>query len=124
MGARTHCGSLLLTGYWTPVAQQPTKVREAIKSWSASMLPSLRMLAKAMTAAAQKANAVASPCLGKLSGYSDVPTNWKAGDGFVFGFVQLDAGGGVHEMAAVAVIGSGCGGGVLTATTRLRVRRR
>lgn len=90
--ASTHYGSLLLTGYWSPVTQQPVKNREAIiKSWSQSRLPSLRMLAKALVTTAHKAHAMSSPYFGSLSGYTDVPVNWKAGDGYDYKFIQVAA---------------------------------
>ncbi|PHH88699.1 hypothetical protein CDD83_7196 [Cordyceps sp. RAO-2017] len=110
----TNYGSLLLTGYWTPVAQQPTETREAIvSSWASSSFAALRMLAKAVTSMAQNANAVSSPYFQQLSGYTDVPRNWAAVDGYPFRFLQLDAGDAVHEMTTdVVVVGSGCGGAV------------
>ncbi|KAM4054770.1 GMC oxidoreductase [Hirsutella rhossiliensis] len=110
----TNYGSLLLTGYWTPVARQPTRTREAIiKSWFSSRLLSLRSLAKSVAMMAQKANSVSSPYFRELSGYTDVPRNWKATRGYAFSFVQLEAGSGVHEITTdVVVVGSGCGGGV------------
>lgn len=112
--SRTHHGSLLLTGYWNPVTKQPAKAREAIvKSWANSRLSSLRMLAKAVVSAAQKANAITSPYFGSLSGYTDAPRNYKAGEGYDFNFIQLGPGNAVHEITTdVVIIGSGCGGGV------------
>ncbi|PHH69758.1 hypothetical protein CDD82_7536 [Ophiocordyceps australis] len=110
----TRHGSLLLTGSWTPITAQPVTVREAIvRSWCDSWLPSLRMLAKGVVAAAQKANSMSSPYFAQLSGYNDVPRNWKAGEGYKFDFIQLAPGSQVHEMMTdVVVIGSGCGGAV------------
>ncbi|ODA82844.1 hypothetical protein RJ55_01353 [Drechmeria coniospora] len=110
----THSGSLLMTGYWHPVKEQPAKTREAIvKSWAHSKLLSLRTLAKSLTAAASKAYGITNPYLGSLSGYTDVPRDWKAGAGYDFKFVQVDAGSGVHEITTdVVIVGSGCGGAV------------
>lgn len=111
---RSNYGSLLLTGYWTPVARQPMRTREAIvKSWFSSRLLSLRGLAKSFAMMAQKANAVSSPYFGELSGYTDVPRNWKATRGYNFDFIQVEPGSGVHEITSdVVIVGSGCGGGV------------
>ncbi|PNY27877.1 Long-chain-alcohol oxidase FAO2 [Tolypocladium capitatum] len=111
---RTHPGSLLLTGYWNPVSKQPAKAREAIvKSWANSRIVTLRMLAKAVVTAAQKGHAMTSPYFGSLSGYTDVPRNWKAGKGYDYDFIQLDAGDAVHVVTTdVVIVGSGCGGGV------------
>ncbi|KJZ78994.1 hypothetical protein HIM_01767 [Hirsutella minnesotensis 3608] len=110
----TNYGSLLLTGYWSPITKQPAQAREAIiKSWFSSRLASLRTLAKSMAMIAQKANATTSPHFQDLAGYSDTPVNWKAGDGYDFRFVQVDAGEGVYEMETdVVIVGSGCGGAV------------
>lgn len=107
-------GSLLLTSHWKPVTRQPVKTREAIlKSWLSSWLPDLRALAGALICMAQKANAMSSPFLGELSGYTGVPRNWKASPGYRFDFVQVEPGKGVHEITTdVVVVGSGCGGAV------------
>ncbi|KHN95132.1 long chain fatty alcohol oxidase [Metarhizium album ARSEF 1941] len=109
-----HAGSLLLTGYWAPVTQQPTSVRQAIlKSWAASRLAPLRMLAKSLVQIAQRANSVHSPYFNEISGYSDVPRDWKPVEGYDYHFVQVPAGAGVHEITTdVVIVGSGCGGAV------------
>lgn len=110
----TRTGSLLLTGYWSPVTQQPTSVREAIvKSWTTSRLTTLRGLAKSLATLANKANGTTSPFYKKLSGYSDVPKDWKPAQGFDFNFIQLPPGDGVHEITTdVVIVGSGPGGSV------------
>ncbi|KAK8930471.1 Long-chain-alcohol oxidase FAO2 [Metarhizium anisopliae] len=109
-----HAGSMLLTGYWTPITQQPTKVREAIlKSWATSRLTPLRMLAKALAQMAQKANAIHSPYFREISGYSDAPKDWKPVEGYEYNFIRVPAGTGVHEITTdVVIVGSGCGGAV------------
>ena len=96
------------------MTQQPVKVREAIiKSWTQSRMLDLRMLAKALILSAHKANAISSPHFGSLSGYTDVPVNWKAADGYEFRFIQVGAGDGVEEISTdVVIVGSGCGGAV------------
>ncbi|KAH6610304.1 long chain fatty alcohol oxidase [Trichoderma cornu-damae] len=112
LGTRT--GSLLLTGYWSPVTQQPAAVREAIiKSWCASRFEALRGLAKSITSLAGKANGTTNPHFQKLCGYSNVPRDWRPAEGYDFKFVQLQPGDGAHEMATdVVIVGSGPGGGV------------
>ncbi|OAQ70462.1 GMC oxidoreductase domain-containing protein [Pochonia chlamydosporia 170] len=109
-----NAGSMLLTGYWTPITQQPTKVREAIlKSWATSRLTALRMLSKSLAQMALKANSIYSPYFSEISGYSDVPKDWKPVDGYDYNFIQVPAGNGVHEITTdVVIVGSGCGGGV------------
>ncbi|UKZ80749.1 hypothetical protein TrVFT333_008513 [Trichoderma virens FT-333] len=92
----TRAGSLLLTGYWSPVTQQPSSG-----------------LAKSLTTLASKANGTTNPYFKKLSGYSDVPTDWKPVQGFDFKFIQLRPGDDVHEITTdVVIVGSGPGGGV------------
>lgn len=104
----------MLTGYWSPATQQPASAREAIiKSWTTSRLGTLRGLAKSMAALAAKANGTTNPYFQKLSGYSDVPKDWKPVEGFDFKFVQLQPGDDVHEITTdVVIVGSGPGGGV------------
>lgn len=107
-------GSLLLTGHWNPPAQQPVHVREAIiKSWYASKLTPLRMMAKSITIMAQKANATSSPYLNRMTQYTDVPRGWEPQTGYDFKFVQLEPGKTTHEITTdVVIVGSGCGGAV------------
>ena len=114
-----HIGSMLLTGYWTPVARQPTQVRHAIlKNWAGSRLPPLRLLAKSIAAMGQKGNGIANPYFSELSGYTDYPRDWKPVEGYDFDFVQVPAGSGVHELSTdVLIVGSGCGGGVCAKNT-------
>ncbi|QPH02034.1 hypothetical protein C2857_006239 [Epichloe festucae Fl1] len=110
----TYAGSLLLTGYWTPVAHQPTHVRHAIlQSWASSRIVPLRTLSKSVTQVAQKANSLHSRFFQEISGYTDVPYDWKNTEGYAYEFVQAPAGSGTHEISTdVVIVGSGCGGGV------------
>ncbi|RFU72516.1 long chain fatty alcohol oxidase [Trichoderma arundinaceum] len=110
----TRTGCLLLTGYWSPATQQPTSAREAIiKSWSTSRLQTLRGLAKSIASLAAKANGTTNPYFQKLSGYSDVPKDWKPAKGYDFNFIQLQPGDDVHEITTdIVIVGSGPGGGV------------
>ncbi|RDA86747.1 hypothetical protein CP532_4177 [Ophiocordyceps camponoti-leonardi (nom. inval.)] len=110
----TRFGSLLLTGYWYPITQQPAAVREAImRSWHDSRLLPLRAMAKGLCGMALMTDAVTSPHFSQLSGYSDVPGNWRAGPGFPFSFLHIDDGEDVYELSTdVVIVGSGCGGSV------------
>ncbi|GAO13890.1 hypothetical protein UVI_02003940 [Ustilaginoidea virens] len=48
-----------------------------------------------------------------ISGYSDVPRDWKPNQGHDYDFLQVPAGTGIHEISTdVVIVGSGCGGGV------------
>ncbi|KEY67148.1 hypothetical protein S7711_03009 [Stachybotrys chartarum IBT 7711] len=110
----TRTGSLMMTGYWTPVHQQPTRVREAIlKAWVNSRFPTIRVLGKTMTTMAQKSACLTSPHLQSLIGYTDKPKDWKAGLGYEYSFVQVPPGDEPHVITTdVVIVGSGCGGAV------------
>ncbi|KAG5982626.1 hypothetical protein E4U55_001639 [Claviceps digitariae] len=113
-----HAGSMLLTGYWNPVTAQPTHVRQAIlQSWASSHLPALRSLSKSLAQMAQKANSLHSRFFHEISGYSDVPSDWKNTESYPYQFVQVPPGQGVYELSTdVVIVGSGCGGGVSAKT--------
>lgn len=108
-----------MTGYWSPITQQPASTREAIiKSWTTSRFATLRGLAKSMVALAGKANSTTNPYFQKLSGYPDVPKDWKPAEGYDYVFLQVPpAAAGkeddAHEITTdVVIVGSGPGGGV------------
>lgn len=110
----TKAGSLFLTGHCVPLQEQPIHVREQIiKSWQASRLGPLRVLARVVTTVAAKTFAQTSPLLQQLIGYTDAPRDYKAGPEVDFKFLQFDAG---REPAIldvdVVIVGSGCGGAV------------
>ncbi|KAL2752686.1 hypothetical protein ACRALDRAFT_2044463 [Sodiomyces alcalophilus JCM 7366] len=110
----TRIGSLLLTGYLTPVHHQPIDIREAIlKAWTTSRLTSLRVLGKSLAAVAQKASLVTNPLLRDLIGYTDLPEHHRPADGFDFRFEQLPAADGPASIETdIVIVGSGCGGAV------------
>lgn len=71
------------------------------------------MLAKSITTLALKSNAQTNSVLGQVSGYTDTPKDWRAGDGFDFDFLQFEAGDSTQVIDTdVVIVGSGCGGGV------------
>ncbi|KAG6231749.1 hypothetical protein E4U26_006560 [Claviceps purpurea] len=117
----SHVGSMLLTGHWTPITSQPTPIRQAIlQSWASSPLPALRTLAKSLVQMAQKANSLHSRFLHDISGYSDIPSDWKNTESYPYTFIQIPPGGkdlSPYELSTdVLIVGSGCGGGVSAKT--------
>ncbi|KAB5558612.1 hypothetical protein GE09DRAFT_1237981 [Coniochaeta sp. 2T2.1] len=110
----TRPGAVLLTGYTTPVHLQPIRVREAIlKSWQASWLLSLRVVAKSICSLAQSSYLCSSPLYKTVSGYPDVPRDWTPGKGHDYSFLQFSPGAEPAVLETdVVIVGSGCGGGV------------
>ncbi|KAK3313474.1 hypothetical protein B0H66DRAFT_606731 [Apodospora peruviana] len=111
----TRPGSFILTGYVTPIQDQSIHVREAIlQSWSKSWFGTPRVLFKTFTILAKVVWLQTNPLFKSISGYPDVPVNWKAGKTEDFAFLQFT--GAETEPAVletdVVIVGSGCGGGV------------
>ncbi|EFX04185.1 long-chain fatty alcohol dehydrogenase [Grosmannia clavigera kw1407] len=110
-----HAGSLLLTGYWTPVHQQPFEVREAIlRGWKNAWSPPLRILGRTLCVLAQTTWLVSSPLFPQASSFRETPADWKpAQEHADFCFLQFDD---ASEPAVietdVVIVGSGCGGSV------------
>lgn len=112
-------GALILTGYCTPVQNQPVHVREKIlQNWSNSWMPVIRKVARSFQALAQTSFAMSSPMFREITGFSDVPPNWKAGPSHEYKFLQFgkddDASPNSLETLEtdVVIVGSGCGGAV------------
>ncbi|KAI1498361.1 long chain fatty alcohol oxidase [Biscogniauxia marginata] len=112
----SHWGSVPLTGYRRPFYELSANQREAVlRSWQASYLEALRLLAKTVTALAKKTFVQTSPQFARLSGWSDLPAGYRAGAPAGYGFRQFafgDAATPVVLETDVVVVGSGCGGGV------------
>lgn len=103
-----------MTHYFTPVLEQPVEVREAIlHAWSKSRFSGLNTLAMSVIKVAQAAWVQTSPLFKEVTGYPDVPANWKPGKHHEYSFLQFEAG---PEPAVletdVVIVGSGCGGAV------------
>lgn len=118
---RTRPGSLILTGYVTPIQEQPIRVREAIlQNWSKSWFGTPRTLFKTFTVVAKAVWAQTNPLFKQVSGFPDVPINWKPGKTEDFGFLQFGSGVNENDAAVintdVVIVGSGCGGAVVAKT--------
>lgn len=110
----TRAGSYALTGYMTPISEQPVHVREAIlRSWAKARLGPLRQLHAQLTMLTKQTFVKLSPQLRRVLGFPRVPVGMKAGKGHAFEFIQIPPGEKAEVIETdVVVVGSGCGGGV------------
>lgn len=109
----------MLTGYCTPVQDQPVHIREKIlQEWSKSWIPLIRKVARMFQAMAQTYWVMSSPMFREVTGYTDVPEKWQQGPNFAFRFLQF---GKSNDKVAndpelletdIVIVGSGCGGAV------------
>ncbi|KAF2815869.1 long-chain fatty alcohol dehydrogenase [Mytilinidion resinicola] len=110
----TRAGSLFLTGYVTPIGDQPTHIRESIIiGWKAARLPLLRQVHRSLTLLTKQTWCKISPTIRTVLGVPRVPINMKRGENFPYEFIQVPPGVGPEIIETdVVIIGSGCGGGV------------
>ncbi|CAK7204372.1 hypothetical protein SEUCBS139899_007128 [Sporothrix eucalyptigena] len=111
----SRAGALMLTGYCTPVQNQPVHVREKIlQNWTTSWIPTVRKVSRMFTALAQTSWLMSAPMFRQVTGYTDFPKNWKAGPSFDYKFVQFGQESNDLETLEtdIVIVGSGCGGAV------------
>lgn len=110
----TRAGSFALTGSFTPIAQQPVHVREAIiLGWKTARLGAIRSLHRSLTVLSRQTWIKISPTLRRVLGVPRVPTGMKPGKGYDYDFIQLPPGDKPEVIETdVVIIGSGCGGAV------------
>ncbi|KAJ4376812.1 hypothetical protein N0V86_006930 [Didymella sp. IMI 355093] len=110
----TRVGSLALTGYLTPISEQPVHVREAIiRSWKTARLGPIRSLHRSLTVLSRQTWIKITPTLRRVLGVPRVPTGMKPGKGYDYEFIQLPPGDKPEVIRTdVVIVGSGCGGAV------------
>lgn len=122
---RSSVGAFLLTGSCVPFHQQPAHVRESIvQAWHNSWFPRMRNVARSLVRISQVSWLMSSPTFRDVTGYPDVPVNWKPGLDFGYRFLQFPAPAPNSEPEPgsetapatietdVVIVGSGCGGAV------------
>ncbi|KAH8878879.1 GMC oxidoreductase [Thozetella sp. PMI_491] len=110
----TAPGSLVLTGYSTPVHRQPLSIRHAIlQAWDKSWLSTPHLLLKTFTMMARACWVQHSPIFQQITQYPDFLEGYKPGPAVDFRFLQFPSAAEPAELETdIIIVGSGPGGGV------------
>lgn len=110
----TRLGSLMLTGYASPLQSHSINVRESIlDSWRNSYFFPLRAIAKTMSLLGKHIWLKTSPNFDRVTGFAKVPDHYKPGSHYEYEFLQFRAGDEPHVIETdIVIVGSGCGGAV------------
>jgi hypothetical protein len=109
-----RAGSLALTGYLTPISEQPAHIRESIiQSWGVARLGPLRQLHRSLTILSKQTWVKISAPLRRVIGVPRIPVGMRPGKGYDYEFIQIPPGVEPEVIETdVVVVGSGCGAGV------------
>jgi len=114
-----RASAFLLTGSPAPFSDQPVDVRQAIlRSWSAAILPPIRLLFRSLTMLVKQNWAKTSPTIGPTLSFPRVPLHGTPSPGFAYSFLQLPPLPPTHQDEPeildtdIVIVGSGCGGAV------------
>jgi choline dehydrogenase-like flavoprotein len=111
----TTAGSLLLTGYTTPINKQGLITRTQIVSqWSVARLPLLRAIHKSLNGLARFTWITSSRSMLKVLDFPDVPKHIERNPTYDFKFHDLTSESVPTTISTdVVIVGSGCGAGVI-----------
>ena len=103
-----------MTGYTTPIHEQPLDIRQAIfQSWRVSYLGPLNALYKSLNQAGKNLWIKTSPTFRQATGFPTLPQEYKRATPHPYDFEQFEAGEEPEIIETdVIIVGSGCGGAV------------
>lgn len=110
----TRLGSLMLTGYASPLQSHPVNIRQSIlTNWRNSYFFPLRAIAKTMSLLGKHIWLKTSPNFDKVTGFAKIPDHYKPGPHYEYEFLQFTASDEPQIIETdVVIVGSGCGGAV------------
>jgi hypothetical protein len=103
-----------MTGYVTPIADQPPQIREEIiQGWATARIGLKRQLFRSLTMLTKQTWIKSTPTLPRVLGFPRVPVGMVPGKGFDYEFIQFPPGDQPETVETdVVIVGSGCGAGV------------